>query len=167
MADRHITSCYENAELGYVKIFRSMLNWEWYKNPYVTRVFLHFLLCATSKNYCKNANVLKQGSFWTTRRHVARALDISEYQVRKAIKKLVSTNEIANINFFAPFPFFKSVPCCKIHLSAPFFTFLQNKKGNPAFCKIAQTVGYVYKRASPQFACVRVTRCSVSYTPVV
>lgn len=95
MADRHITSCYENAELGYVKIFRSMLNWEWYKNPYVTRVFLHFLLCATSKNYCKNANVLKQGSFWTTRRHVARALDISEYQVRKAIKKLVSTNEIA------------------------------------------------------------------------
>ncbi len=95
MAEKQEPTYFSNAELGYVKIFRSLIYWKWYKDPYATRVFLHCLLNATAKHYYTKAHVLKRGTFWTTRRYLAQALDISEYHVRKAIEKLVSSNAIS------------------------------------------------------------------------
>lgn len=95
MKTRYSASRLDNAELGYIKLFRSIIEWEWYKDPYVMRVFLHCLLVASSKNYFCRVLYVKKGSFWTSRRRLAQALDISEYRVRQALKKLEETGEIS------------------------------------------------------------------------
>lgn len=88
-------SCLENAELGYVKIFRSLVYWQWYKDPYVLRVFLHCLLSVSSKNYFCRVMYVRQGSFWTSRKRLAEALGMTEYRVRQALKKLEASGEIS------------------------------------------------------------------------
>lgn len=84
----------KNANKGYIKLFRSFTNWCWYKDADVSRVFLHCLLKAASKDAILESYSYICGSFFTTRRQLALELDITESAVRKALRKLVSSNEI-------------------------------------------------------------------------
>lgn len=94
LESRHVMSDFVNTELGYVKIFRSICDWEWYKDPYVVRVFLHCLLSVSSKDYFSREMYVKKGMLWTSRRNIAKSLDITEYRVRQALEKLIRTGEI-------------------------------------------------------------------------
>ena len=79
---------------GYVKLFRKMVEWEWYADPNTKAVFLHLLLTANYKRTRYRGITLKPGQTIIGRRALAKKLGMSEQNVRTAINHLKSTNEI-------------------------------------------------------------------------
>lgn len=79
---------------GYIKLHRQILEWEWYKNIPVRIVFEHCLLKAnhTDKNW--QGILIKKGSFITSYENLSIETGLSFQQVRTAINKLKSTNEL-------------------------------------------------------------------------
>ena len=79
---------------GWIKLHRSLLDWEWYDDVNVMRLFLHCTLKANhaDKNY--RGTVVKRGTFLTGRDLLAAETGLSVRQVRTALSKLKSTNEL-------------------------------------------------------------------------
>jgi hypothetical protein len=81
---------------GFIKIHRSIIDWEWYKDANTMRLFLHLLLNATHKDIKIKGLLLKSGQLITSRSILASELAMSQQQVRTSLDKLKSTNEITN-----------------------------------------------------------------------
>lgn len=79
---------------GYLRLFRQMLDWEWYDNPNVKVIFIHCLLCANSKAKKWRDITLKRGQFVTSYEKLAAANGLTNQQTRTALKSLQLTNEI-------------------------------------------------------------------------
>lgn len=79
---------------NWIKLFSKFMNWEWYKDSNTKGVFIHCLLKANWKDGKFEGKVIKRGSFVTGRKKLAEELELSEQQVRTALKHLISTNEI-------------------------------------------------------------------------
>lgn len=79
---------------GWICLHRKFSEWEWYKDANTMRVFLHLLLKANHKEGHWQGKVIKRGQVVTGRKSLAEDLDISEQNVKTALKKLKSTNEI-------------------------------------------------------------------------
>ena len=79
---------------GYIKLNRSMLQWEWYDNIYTTSVFLYILLNANWKDEEWHGKTIKRGQFVTSIRKIAKALKISIQHTRTALTNLQTTHEI-------------------------------------------------------------------------
>ena len=80
---------------GWIKLFRAMLTWEWYTDSPTKDLFLHCLLTANSEPTTYRGVQIPKGSFNTTEAELAVKTGLSRQQIRTAIKKLISTNEIA------------------------------------------------------------------------
>lgn len=81
---------------GYVKMYRSLLDWRWYSDPIVPRVFLHLILKATYKDASWQYEELEPGQLITSADSIAKELNLSRQQIRTALNKLISTNEITS-----------------------------------------------------------------------
>ena len=79
---------------GFIKLYRKMLDWEWYKEENAKTVFIHCLLKANWKDGRYQGYDIPRGSFVTGRRQLSQELNISEQSIRTALKRLKSTNEI-------------------------------------------------------------------------
>lgn len=79
---------------GFIKIYRKMLDWEWYKEENAKNLFIHCLLKANWKDGRYQGYDVPRGSFVTGRRQLSQELNISEQSIRTALKRLKSTNEI-------------------------------------------------------------------------
>ena len=79
---------------GFIKLHRKFLNWQWYTEPNVMRVFLHLLLKATFKEFKWKEENISKGQVVVGRKKLAEELKISESQVRTALKKLERSGEI-------------------------------------------------------------------------
>lgn len=79
---------------GWIKIFRTMLEWEWYDDINVKIVFLHLLLKANFEDKKWKGINIKRGDLITSYGNLADELGLTSMQVRTAIQKLKSTNEI-------------------------------------------------------------------------
>lgn len=79
---------------GYIKIHRRMLDWEWYDEPNVLRVFIHCLLKANHIAKKWQGLMIPAGSFVTGRLKLAQELNLTERQIRTALFKLKTTNEL-------------------------------------------------------------------------
>lgn len=71
-----------------------MLEWEWYSDVNTTRLFIHCLLKANHKEKKWQGKVIPRGSFITGRSVLAEETGLTEQQIRTAITKLKSTNNI-------------------------------------------------------------------------
>ncbi len=80
---------------GYIKLHRSMRDWEWYNDLPVFRLFTSMLFMANWKDKRWQGIVIKRGQFISGRKALAIETGLSEKQVRTAIEKLKSTNELA------------------------------------------------------------------------
>lgn len=80
---------------GWVKLHRSLLEWEWIQNANVLQVFMFCLLKANHKDKKWQGRVVKRGQFITGRRKLAEETKQSEKVVRNALKKLEKTGEIS------------------------------------------------------------------------
>lgn len=81
---------------GWIKLHRSLTNWEWYEDIPVTRLFIHFLLKANHEPKKWRGQIIEVGQFITSAQHLAKETGLTLSQVRTAIKKLKSTHEIAH-----------------------------------------------------------------------
>lgn len=83
------------SDTTYIKLFRKLLKWEWYKDATTFRVFMHILLKANYTPSRYKGREIGVGQCVFGRKKWAEELGLSERQVRTAINHLKSTNEIA------------------------------------------------------------------------
>ena len=79
---------------GWIKIHRSLLDWEWYDDMNVKVLFLHCLFKANHADKSYRGSVVKRGTFLTGRDLLAVETGLSVQQIRTAFTKLKSTNEV-------------------------------------------------------------------------
>ena len=83
-----------NSLSGFIKLHRKLVAWGWYQDYVVKDVFLHLLLTANFKPTPWKDRILEEGQVVIGSQSLAAELGFSRQQVRTAIKKLKSTNEI-------------------------------------------------------------------------
>lgn len=81
---------------GWVKLHRSMLEWEWYNDINVCRLFVHLLLKANHSDKKWRGIEIKRGQTLTSLDALSNETGLSVSQIRTSLKKLKSTGEIAN-----------------------------------------------------------------------
>lgn len=79
---------------GFIKVYRKIIEWEWYTDANTFRLFIHCLLKANYKEKKWQGIDIDKGSFITGRLQLAQELKLSEQQVRTSLNRLKSTNEI-------------------------------------------------------------------------
>ncbi len=84
-------SIYDN---GFVKIPRTILDWQWYDDEIVSRVYFHILLKVNYKEKNWRGNQIKEGEFITSLEKLKIELNLSIQKIRTALEKLVITNYI-------------------------------------------------------------------------
>lgn len=81
-------------EKGWLKIYRKILEWEWYKDIPVRVLFEHCLFKANIKDKNWKGTVIKRGSFVTSLDNLAFETGLTKRQVRTALDKLKMTHEV-------------------------------------------------------------------------
>lgn len=81
---------------GFIKIYRSMLDWEWWDDINTFRLFVTILMLANWKDKKWHGRKIKRGSLWTSLETLSDLSGLSVMQVRTSLKKLISTNEITS-----------------------------------------------------------------------
>jgi DNA-binding transcriptional regulator YhcF (GntR family) len=80
----------------FIKIFRKMLNWEWYTDVNTKTLFIHCLLKANWKPGSWHGHQYDRGQFITSLPSLAKETGLSVQQVRTALKHLKSTGELTD-----------------------------------------------------------------------
>ena len=86
-------------ENGYVKLYRSMLKWEWYDDVNTKVVFLHLLLTVSIEDSKWHGITVKRGSRVSSYAVLAKETGLSVKQLRPAITHLETTGEVARIKY--------------------------------------------------------------------
>ena len=86
----------ENKSLGFVSLYRSLLDWEWYQDGNTTRVFIHCLLKANHQPKKWRGITVETGTFISSRGAIAAELGLSDKEVRTALRHLSETGEVAS-----------------------------------------------------------------------
>ena len=81
---------------GFIVLYRSLLDWEWYGDANTFRLFIHCLLRANHKEKKWQGITIDRGSFVTSYQHLALDLGLTISQVRTSVDKLKMTGEIAH-----------------------------------------------------------------------
>ena len=79
---------------GFVKIHRKLVQWGWYTDNVVKGVFLHILLTANFKPMEWQGRTIFPGQLVTSAARMGADLGFTRQQIRTALDKLKSTNEI-------------------------------------------------------------------------
>jgi predicted transcriptional regulator len=80
---------------GWIKLHRSLTEWEWYDDINVKVTFIHLLLSANHSNNKWRGIDIGRGQLWTSIGNLSKEVGLSEKQIRNCLKKLQSTNEIS------------------------------------------------------------------------
>ena len=83
---------------GFIKLHRSILEWEWYDDPNTMRLFLHLLLNVNHKDNKWRGITIKKGQKLTSQIKLSEETGLTRQQVRTSLKKLTSTNEVTMLS---------------------------------------------------------------------
>jgi hypothetical protein len=83
-------------ENGWITLYRKITEWEWYTDINTCHLFIYCLLKANHKTKNWRGIKIKRGTFITSLDTISKETGLSVNQVRTAIKKLESTNEITS-----------------------------------------------------------------------
>lgn len=81
---------------NYILLLRKLLDWEWYSDVNTARVFIHMLLRANWKDGNFQGQKIERGSYVSSIAKLALETNLSEREVRTAIKHLKSTGEVTS-----------------------------------------------------------------------
>lgn len=79
---------------GWVKFHRKMVEWEWYNDLPAFKLFTHLILTANHQPQKWRGRTVKAGQLITGRKSLSKKTGLTEQQIRTALDKLKSTNEI-------------------------------------------------------------------------
>ena len=80
--------------VGYIKLYRQLIEWEWYTDSNTSRLFIHLLLLANYKKGRWRNHSLAPGQLITGRKLLAKQLSLSEQKIRTSLDRLKSSGEI-------------------------------------------------------------------------
>ena len=81
---------------GFIKIHRSLLEWEWWDDKNTFRLFMTILLLANWKDKRWHGKVIPRGSFWTSLESLSKKSGLTLKQTRTSLNKLIATGEVAS-----------------------------------------------------------------------
>lgn len=81
---------------GWIKLHRSIKDWEWYSDVNAFRVFTHLLLSANHKDGKWRGIEIKRGQFLTSLQHLSDETGLSVRSIRTTLKRLKSTGEVTS-----------------------------------------------------------------------
>lgn len=79
---------------GYVRVYRSLLDWEWYDDDACVRVMLHLLLTVNWETKRWHGQDVLPGQLITSMDSLAKELGMTRSSVRRVFDKLKSTGEV-------------------------------------------------------------------------
>lgn len=79
---------------GWIKIHRTLLDWEWYSDVNTTRLFLHLLLTANHESKKYRGMVIERGQTTTSLGALAEQTNLSVRNVRTCLERLKTTGEV-------------------------------------------------------------------------
>ena len=85
-----------NDTSGWIKIHRSILDWEWWDDRNTRDLFIYCLIKANHDDKKWRGNIIPRGSFITSLATLANESGLSVQQVRTSLDKLKSTNDITD-----------------------------------------------------------------------
>lgn len=80
---------------GWIKLHRSIMDWEWYKDSAAFHLFLHLLIEANHDDQEWFGSVIKRGQLVTSIRSLSRDTGISEKVIRNRLTRFENTGEIS------------------------------------------------------------------------
>lgn len=83
-------------QIGWIKLHRSLLEWEWYDDTNTVRLFLHLLLTANYEPKKWRGETIEPGQIITSYQKLAEQTGLGAQQVRTAINKLKLTSNITS-----------------------------------------------------------------------
>ena len=83
-----------NKDGGFIKIYRSMLEWEWHDEPLTVATWMYCLMRANWEVEKWHGEIIKPGQFVTSLAHMAKDIGISKSQLRTALKHLKLTHNV-------------------------------------------------------------------------
>lgn len=79
---------------GYIKLWRSMLTWEWYDDPPTLVVYVHLILSANIDQVLWHGIDIPRGSLVSSYSKIAKRTGLTIQQARTAINHLETTGEV-------------------------------------------------------------------------
>ncbi len=79
---------------SYIKLYRGLLDWEWFSDSKTLHLFIYILLKANFTDGKWKGVDVKRGQIITGRKKLSLATGISEMSIRTCLDKLCTTNEI-------------------------------------------------------------------------
>lgn len=86
----------EALKLGYVRVYRSLLDWEWFTDKNTCHLFIYCMLRANHSGQKWQGKNLKRGSFVTSLSKLADNTGLTIREVRTSLNKLKSTNDLTH-----------------------------------------------------------------------
>ena len=83
-----------NKDGGFIKIYRSMLQWEWHDDPITMATWMYCLMRANYDTQRWHGQIVEPGQFVTSLAHMAKDIGITVRQLRTALNHLKSTHEL-------------------------------------------------------------------------
>ena len=80
--------------VGFIQLQRKLLEWEWYQDTNVFRVFIHLLLKANFKDTKWKGITIKRGHLIIGTEKLGREVGLSRQEVKTVLKKLKKTKEL-------------------------------------------------------------------------
>ena len=81
---------------GYIKLHRSILQWEWHTDPNTLSLFIHCLALANFQDTKWRGIEIPRGSFIGSIASLAEKTGLSEKQVRTSLKRLKAAGNLAS-----------------------------------------------------------------------
>lgn len=78
----------------YIKLYRAMFEWEWYRSINTKVLFIHMLLKANWKEGKFEGKIIPRGSFVSSIKKLSEETELTNDEVRTALNKLLKTKEI-------------------------------------------------------------------------
>ncbi len=79
---------------GYVKLFRKIVDREWYNELPTSHLYIHLLITANWKDELQHGNIIKRGQRLCSLSTLARETHLSTRQTRTALSHLESTGDV-------------------------------------------------------------------------
>jgi hypothetical protein len=81
-------------DIGWIKLHRKLIDWEWYKDVNTFKLFLHLLLKANTETKKWQGQTINRGQLITSLKNLSHETGLTEKEVRTAISKLQKTKEV-------------------------------------------------------------------------
>ncbi|MCR5588030.1 MAG: MSCRAMM family adhesin SdrC [Bacteroidales bacterium] len=79
---------------GWIKLFRSLLEWEWWHERDTRDLFIYCLIAANHDEQYQCGMTIPRGSFITSRKRLSDKVGITEQSVRTSLARLTRTQEL-------------------------------------------------------------------------